>query len=51
MVNGPVAVDSNAFIAYRAGDPADQRLIEAADLLYMPMAVLGELLFGALNSG
>lgn len=50
MVMDRLAIDSNAFIAYRAGDTGVRTLIEQAKLLCMPMTVMGELLYGALNS-
>ena len=50
MVTNRLAVDSNAFIAYRAGDTAVRQWIEEAKLLFMPITVMGELLYGAMNS-
>ena len=49
--NGRVAVDSNAVIAYRAGVPEVCRLIDGAESIFMPVTVLGELLYGAMKSG
>jgi len=49
-VNGRLAVDTNAVIAYRAGSSEVCDLIEAADELLLPVTVLGELLYGAANS-
>ena len=49
-VNGRLAVDTNAVIAYREGILAVCSLIEGADILFLPVVVLGELLYGALNS-
>lgn len=48
--NGRIAVDTNAVIAYREGIPAVCALIDEAELLYLPVVVLGELLYGAVNS-
>ncbi len=48
--NGRVADDSNAVIAYREGVPEVCRLVDEAKILFMPATVLGELLYGALNS-
>lgn len=45
-----LCVDSNAFIAYRAGDTGIRALVEDSRLIYMPVIVMGELLYGALNS-
>lgn len=47
---GRLAVDSNAVIAYREGIPIVCTLIEEADILFLPAVVLGELLYGSLNS-
>ena len=47
---GRLAVDSNAVIAYREGVAEVCRRIEDADLFFMPIVVLGELLYGAKNS-
>ncbi|MFZ1082506.1 MAG: type II toxin-antitoxin system VapC family toxin [Candidatus Kryptoniota bacterium] len=49
-MNGKLVVDANAFIAYRLGNPAAVRLINAADVLFLPVVVYGELLYGAANS-
>ena len=49
--SGRVAVDSNAVIAYREGNAEACRLIEEAEVLFMPVVVFGELLYGAMNSG
>lgn len=49
-VNGKLAVDTNAVIAYRQGIPQVCRLIEGADTILLPVIVLGELLYGAANS-
>ncbi len=45
-----LALDSNAFIAYRAGEAKIRSFLENARLLYMPMTVMGELLYGAKSS-
>ena len=49
-VNGKLAIDTNAVIAYREGNYNIANLIENADLLFLPVIVLGELLYGAINS-
>ena len=49
-VNGRLAVDTNAVIAYREGIPEVCNLIEGADAILLPATVLGELLYGAANS-
>ena len=49
-MNGRLAVDTNAVIAYRAGIPKVCDLIEEADGIFLPVTVLGELLYGAVNS-
>ena len=49
-VYGRLAVDTNAVIAYREGIPIVCTLIEEADILFLPAVVLGELLYGSLNS-
>jgi len=48
--NGKTAVDTNAVIAYRAGVSEVCRLIKQAEVIILPAPVLGELLYGALNS-
>lgn len=48
--SGRLAVDSNAVIAYREGVLTVCTLIERADILLLPVIVLGELLYGAINS-
>ena len=50
-VNGRLAVDTNAVIAYREGIHEVCTLIDEADVIILPVTVLGELLYGALNSG
>jgi tRNA(fMet)-specific endonuclease VapC len=49
-MNGRLAIDTNAVIAYREGIPEVCDFIEKADKLVMPVIVLGELLYGAVNS-
>ena len=49
-VSGRLAVDTNAVIAYREGIVTVCTLIERADILFLPVVVMGELLYGALNS-
>ncbi|MBW6470281.1 MAG: type II toxin-antitoxin system VapC family toxin [Methanosarcinaceae archaeon] len=48
--NGRLAVDTNAVIAYREGIYDVCKLIDEADVIILPVTVLGELLYGALNS-
>ncbi|OQA52741.1 MAG: tRNA(fMet)-specific endonuclease VapC [Euryarchaeota archaeon ADurb.Bin294] len=47
---GRVVLDTNAVIAYRQGIPKICRIINESDILYLPVIVLGELLYGAFNS-
>lgn len=47
---GSLGLDTNAIIAYRQGNTAVFNLIEDADLILIPVTVLGELIYGALNS-
>jgi len=49
-VNGKLAVDTNAVIAYLAGIPEVCSLIEGAEIILLPVIVLGELFYGAANS-
>lgn len=49
-MNGKLAVDTNAIISYREGVIEVCRKIENANSIFCPVVVLGELLFGALNS-
>lgn len=49
-VNGKLAVDTNAVIAYREGISEVCTLIDETDVIILPVTVLGELLYGALNS-
>lgn len=48
--SGRLAVDTNAVIAYREGISEVCALIDEADVIILPVTVLGELLYGALNS-
>ena len=48
--SGRLSVDTNAVIAYREGIPTVCAFVEGADLLFLPVVVFGELLYGALNS-
>jgi len=48
--SGRLAVDTNAVIAYREGISEVCTLIDDADVIILPVTVLGELLYGALNS-
>lgn len=48
--NGKLVVDTNAVIAYREGLPSVCSRIDEADILFLPVIVLGELLYGAINS-
>lgn len=47
---GKIALDTNAVIAYREGIPEVCTLIDDADAIILPVTVIGELLYGALNS-
>jgi tRNA(fMet)-specific endonuclease VapC len=47
---GKLALDTNAVIAYREGIPDVCSLIDNADVIILPVTVVGELLYGALNS-
>jgi len=49
-VNGRLAVDTNAVIAYREAIPDVCALIDTTDSIFLPAVVLGELLYGANNS-
>ena len=42
--SGRLSVDTNAVIAYREGIPTVCAFVEEADLLFLPVVVLGELL-------
>lgn len=48
--NGKLVVDTNAVIAYREGLPTVCNRIDESDILFLPVVVLGELLYGAINS-
>ena len=48
--SGRLSVDINAVITYIKGIPTVCTLIEGADILLLHVVVLGELLYGALNS-
>ena len=48
--NGNIAVDTNAVIAFRAGVTEVCAQIRNADIILLPAIVMGELLFGAMNS-
>ena len=47
---GKLALDTNAVIAYREGISEVCKLVEEADVIILPVTVIGELLYGALNS-
>ena len=47
---GRLALDTNAVIAYREGISEVCKLVEEADVIILPVTVIGELLYGALNS-
>jgi len=47
---GKLALDTNAVIAYREGISEVCKLVEEADIIILPVTVIGELLYGALNS-
>ena len=49
-VGDRLSVDTNAVIAYRDGIPIVHTLMEGVDILFLPVVVLGELLYGTLNS-
>jgi tRNA(fMet)-specific endonuclease VapC len=48
--SGKWALDSNAYIDAVGGSPVLET-IDQADAIYLPAIVVGEILFGALNSG
>jgi len=48
--NGKLVIDSNAYIAYGAGNTSVVNIIEGAEILFLPAPVFGELLYGAKNS-
>ena len=47
---GKLALDTNAVIAYREGIPEVCTRIDKADIILLPVTVIGELLYGALTS-
>ena len=47
---GRLALDTNAVIAYREGISEVCKLIDEADVIILPVTVIGELFYGALNS-
>ena len=49
-VSGRVSVDINAVIAYMKSIPTVCTSVKRVDLLFLLVVVLGELLYGALNS-
>jgi len=49
-VAGKIALDTNAVIAYREGISEVCTLIDDAEAIILPVTVIGELLYGALNS-
>ena len=49
-VVGKLALDTNAVIAYREGISDVCKLVDEADVIILPVTVIGELLYGALNS-
>ena len=49
-MTGNLVLDSNAVIAYRAGNTEVCTLIDEAGKIFLPVIVLGELYFGALKS-
>ena len=47
---GRLALDTNAVIAFRQGIAKVCTLVDDSDVIYLPVTVLGELLYGAFNS-
>ena len=47
---GKLALDTNAVIAYREGISDVCKLVDEADVIILPVTVIGELLYGAINS-
>jgi predicted nucleic acid-binding protein len=47
---GKLALDTNAVIAYREGISEVCKLIDDAEVILLPVTVIGELLYGALNT-
>ena len=50
-MNGSAAVDSNGYVALCSGDTDAASLIGSFQTVYLPVVVLGELLYGAGASG
>ncbi len=50
-MSGAILLDTNAVIARLAGDKALQQRLEAADEVFLPSIVLGEMYYGAYHSG
>lgn len=49
-MSGKVALDTNIAIAALNGEPAVINKLQNADQIFLPLPVVGELLFGAMNS-
>lgn len=49
-MTGKIVVDSNTVIAFREGISSVCSTIYEADTIFLPVVVLGELFYGALNS-
>ena len=49
-VPGRLALDTNAVIAYREGISSVCHLVDESEVVILPVTVLGELLYGAINS-
>jgi len=47
---GRLSLDTNAVIAYREGISDVCTIVDRADIILLPVTVIGELLYGALNS-
>ncbi|MCF2505757.1 type II toxin-antitoxin system VapC family toxin [Dyadobacter sp. CY107] len=50
MALSSVAIDTNVAIEALNGNPLTIRMLERFDLIYLPITVCGELLYGAKNS-
>jgi tRNA(fMet)-specific endonuclease VapC len=50
-VSGKLALDANAYVDAANGVPAILQALDDADQVFVPSIVVGEILFGALNSG
>ena len=50
-MSGKWALDANAYIDARGGVDAILEILDQAETIYLPATVVGEILFGALNSG